>query len=79
MTYQEAINESINRTWVIGTCSEGEKCWCRTIRCVPPLLFEDGEHKEEYYVVRTGEVHKELVEYIVKLHNEKMEATNEQR
>lgn len=70
MTYQDAIEKSFTVKWNIGTCSEGERCWCRTIKPVGPILFNDGNTEEEYYVVRSGELNKETVEYLVKLHNE---------
>jgi hypothetical protein len=40
MTYQEAINKSLTLKWKVGTCSQGEECWCRTITCDPPLMYE---------------------------------------
>ena len=70
MTYQEAIDKSFTTKWKIGNCSQGEQCWCRTIKPVEPILFEDGDTEEEYYVLKGGEVHKETAEHIVKLHNE---------
>ena len=70
MTYQEAIEKSLTVKWEIGTCQQGEQCWCRTIKPVEPILFEDGDTEEEYYVVRSGELNKETVEHLVKLHNE---------
>lgn len=69
MTYQEAIEKSLTVEWKVGTCHQGEQCWCRTIEVVEPILFDDGDLSSEYYVVRGGEVHKETVEYLVKLHN----------
>ena len=70
MTYQEAIEKSFTVKWKTGTCSQGEKCWCRTVEPLEPILFEDGDTLTEYYVVRSGEMLKETAEHFVKLHNE---------
>jgi hypothetical protein len=68
MTYQEAINESLTLKWKVGTCSQGEECWCRTITCDPPLMYEEvGD--EEFYVVGSGQIMKEVAEHIVNIHN----------
>lgn len=72
MTYQEAIEKSLSVKWEIGLCSQGKDCWCRTIKPVDPILFQDGEDLQEYYVVRSGEMNKETAEHFVKLHNEKI-------
>ena len=70
MTYQEAIDKSFTVKWKVGTCSQGEQCWCRTIELAEPILFDDGNTLSEYYIVRSGEMLKETAEYFVKLHNE---------
>ncbi len=72
MTYQEAIDKSLTVKWETGMCSQGEVCWCRTVKPVDPILFQDGEDLQEYYVVRSGEMNKETAEHFVKLHNEKL-------
>ena len=71
MTYVEAIKKSLTTKWIIGTCSQGEECWCRTVKCDPPVMFKEREDsdEEEYYPIRAGEVGKETVEHIVNLHN----------
>jgi len=71
MTQQEAVNESFNRKWKLGTCGQGETCWCRTITCDPPLHIETDE-EEEYFVSPAGYMDVRLAEYIVELHNEKI-------
>jgi hypothetical protein len=71
MTQQEAVNESFNRKWKLGTCGQGEICWCRTITCDPPLHIETDE-KKEYFVSPGGYMDTRLAEYIVELHNEKI-------
>jgi hypothetical protein len=70
MTYQEAINESLTLKWKVGTCSQGEECWCRTITCVPPLMYGEVGVEEEFYVVGSGQMTNETVEHIVNIHNE---------
>jgi hypothetical protein len=71
MKYQEAIEKSFQVKWKVGTCSQGEKCWCRTIKPIEPIFYEDGGDAE-YYVVGMGELSKETAEYFVELHNEKL-------
>jgi len=77
MIYQEAIEKALTVKWKVGTCQEGEKCWCRTIEPAEPILFEDGNILSEYYIIRSGEVIKETVEHLVKLHNQYLD--NEQQ
>jgi hypothetical protein len=72
MTYKQAIEKSLTVKWKVGTCDQGEKCWCRTIKCEQPVMFKEREDDEEdeYWVVGPAELNKETVEHIVKLHNE---------
>lgn len=77
MTYQEAIEKSFTVKWEIGTCSQGEECWCRTIKPVGPIIYKDGDIDAEYYVVGSAELLKETAEYFVKLHNKNID--NEQK
>jgi hypothetical protein len=70
MNYQQAIEKSLTVEWEIGTCSQGEKCWCRTIKPVKPILFKDEDSQEEYHILVGGELNKEIVEHIVTLHNQ---------
>jgi hypothetical protein len=78
MNYQEAIEKSLTIKWKVDTCSQGEQCWCRVVRCEDPILFKesDDSDSEEYYVVRSGELNKETVEHIVKIHNEMFNTKN---
>ena len=69
MTYQEAIDKSLTVKWKVGTCGQGTQCWCRTITCDPPLMYDDGDEQYPFFVVSTGEVMAEIVEHIVELHN----------
>lgn len=70
MKFLDAREKSLSVKWVVDTCPQGEKCWCRTIRCEEPIYYEDGESEEEYYVIDGGKVDKDVVEHIVKLHND---------
>ena len=70
MDYSQAKEKSLLVEWKIGTCSQGEQCWCRTIRPVEPILFGDGDFQEEYHILVGGELSKEIVEHIVALHNQ---------
>lgn len=72
ISYSDAHATSLTRKWVIGTCSQGEDCWCRTIKPDPPIHFLDGDTTEEYYVVGMGSLDKRIVEYIVELHNKNL-------
>jgi hypothetical protein len=72
MNYQEAIDKSLTVKWKVDTCIQGEKCWCRVIKCKEPIFFkEDADSdNEEYYVVESGQLDKKTVEHIIKVHNE---------
>lgn len=70
MTYQEAIEKSFSTKWKVGTCHQGEQCWCRTIEPIEPIIYKDGDIEGSYYIVGSGELNKETAEYFVKLHNE---------
>ena len=74
LNYTEAIQESLKRKWIVGTCSQGEVCWCRTITCEEPLMYQEYKdiEPEEFSVVGQGDLGKDIVEHIVKLHNESL-------
>ena len=76
LDYGQAITESLSRKWKIDTCQQGEECWCRVIKCDPPLFFvESNRDEQEYCVIRSGELCKETVEHLVKLHNQSLSGT----
>ena len=79
MNYSEAIKKSLEVKWVVGECATGEECWCRVIKCDPPLMYTENEDsdEDEYWPVRSGELGKETVEHFVELHNKFIE--NEKR
>lgn len=43
MTYQEAIEKGFRVEWKLGTCEQGERCWCRTIEPTEPIMYKDGD------------------------------------
>ena len=65
MSYEETIQKALSVEWKVGTCSQGDECWCRIITCKSPLFYEE----DEFHVISAGGVTKEVVEHIVKLHN----------
>jgi hypothetical protein len=72
MTYEEAQELSLTVKWKTATCSEGERCWCRTIVPVVPILYSGYNYidtQDNYTVVRSGQLEKELAEHFVRLHN----------
>ena len=77
MTYEEAEELSYKTLWKIGICHTGEQCWCRTILPVEPINYIEinTDFEQEYYIIGDASVNKELAEYIVKLHNERLERT----
>ena len=76
MEFEEAEEKSLTVKWEIGTCSQGENCWCRTIKPIEPILFNDGDSQDEYWIVGSGELHKNIAEYFVELHNKNIENKN---
>jgi hypothetical protein len=81
MNYTEAIKESLKVKWVSAPCPTGEECWCRVIKCDPPLMFKENENsdEEEYRPVRAGELGKDTVEHFVELHNKHIEENDNRR
>jgi hypothetical protein len=72
MIYQEAEDKALTVKWKIGTCGEGEKCWCRTIIPVEPILYSEYQMidtESEYMIVGSGEMNKSVAERIVEDHN----------
>jgi len=74
MTYDEAEEKALNMKWVMDTCSQGEECWCRIIKPVEPVKYNNTRHGEtdwleEYWIVRPGELNKKIAERIIEDHN----------
>ena len=72
MTYEQAQKQSLEQPWRIDTCAAGEKCWCRTVRLVNPIWYNDQDREEDKldYLVDSGSVAKHVAEHIVKVHND---------
>ena len=73
MTFEEAKKLVLQVPWKIGTCNSGEKCWCRVIKPVTPIIFDEFE---EYIICSDGAISKDIAEHIVKLHNESLSKSN---
>ena len=69
LTYDEVVNKAFNKSWKIETCAMGEDCWCRMITTEEPLIFDNDE---VYFIAGSGKLSKEVAEYIVILHNERL-------
>jgi hypothetical protein len=80
-TFDEARNYSFNVRWKVETCFSGEKCWCRIVVPENPISFKEEERKneEEFQIISDGAVDKETAEYIVKIHNERIETIKQKR
>ncbi len=82
MTYGEALKKSFSSKWVVATCPQGEECWCRVIKCDPPLMYRDSLEdltEKEYKPVSSGSIGKDTVERIVELHNQDLGLRVEKR
>jgi hypothetical protein len=78
MDIEEAIKKSLETPWRLGTCSQGESCWCRVIKCEPLLMYKESEDSEyeEFWVVGPGQLQKEIAERFVFLHNQNLKSAN---
>lgn len=70
MNYTEAKNKALKTKWKIGTCNQGENCWCRMI--LPEFEIKDDDDNE-IYIATSGTLNKEFAEHIVNLHNKSLE------
>jgi hypothetical protein len=75
----KAIEYSFTIPWKIDVCHVGEECWCRLILPIEPIkythTYSTGEKTEVDYesIIPDGSVDKDTAEYIVKIHNERIE------
>ena len=69
LTYAEAKALSLTVKWKIGTCTQGEQCWCRTIE---PTEKITDQNDEEIYIVGSGCMTTDCAEHIVALHNKSL-------
>jgi hypothetical protein len=76
--YDEAHKYSLTIPWKIELCNTGESCWCRIILPTENILYKnkvgDIERVDEFdYIIPDGSIDKETAEYVVELHNRKVE------
>lgn len=76
LTYIDALKLALTKRWKVGYCSQGKICWCRSIELDQPIDFvefdpHNGEPVENVltHVAHGGELNKEVVSYLVRLHN----------
>ena len=80
MNYEEARRHSFTVPWKAIECFSGPECWCRIIVPVEPIHYNhpdmpDKQH--EYDIVDAGSLDQDTAEYIVKLHNERINKKQE--
>lgn len=76
MNYDQAKELSFLVPWKTMECFSGPECWCRIIVPVEPILYNHDESPDvqhEYVIVDAGALDEETAEYMVKLHNNKIE------
>lgn len=74
-TYQEAEKHLWEVPWRVTPCTQKD-CWCAGVGPVESIRSA-GEIEEEHYVIHSGVITKEIAEYIVNLHNEKLKNESE--
>lgn len=76
MNFEQATELSFLVPWKVAECFSGPQCWCRKIVPVEPILYtstELSDYEEEYEIVGDAAIDQKTAEYIVKLHNNKIE------
>lgn len=76
MNFEQAKELSFLVPWKTSECFSGPDCWCRIILPVEPIYYshpENPENKHEYTIVDAGALDQETAEYIVKIHNNRLE------
>ena len=80
LQFNEAKEKVFKTKWKVATCNEGEKCWCRIIEPVETIEYYNfiGDYNvdsfnENFYIVPSACMDKQIAEYIVKLHNKNLE------
>ena len=76
MNFEQAKEYSFLVPWKTMECFSGPDCWCRIILPVEPIVYshpENPENKHEYNIVDAGALDQQTAEYIVRLHNNKIE------
>ena len=76
--YDEAQQYSLNILWKLEFCNVGEKCWCRIILPTQKIeyvhKYSSGNETvcELDCIVPDGAIDKDIAEYIVDLHNKRL-------
>jgi len=76
MNFEQSRELSFLVKWKTMECFSGPDCWCRIIVPVEPIYYnhpESPDVKHEYSIVDAGSLDQETAEYIVKLHNNRLE------
>lgn len=69
LNYEEAQKLAINSKWKTKECAQKD-CWCVIVVPETPIKYKIGDGLEdEYYIISSGEVSRELGERIVNDHN----------
>lgn len=77
-TYEHAQKELFNTEWRVVPCFVGNECWCRMVEPINHPTYEvknsQGEIEIEVIdnIIGAGSINKEMADYIVGLHNEKI-------
>lgn len=71
--HKEAYDKLLTVKWKTSLCSQGEKCWCRGIDPVEPIIYSEDE---EAYVAAAGTIDKQTAEHIVMIHNKYIDNGN---
>ena len=76
MNFDQAKELSFLVLWKTMECFSGPDCWCRRVVPVDPILYnytESSDYEEEYEIVGDAAIDQKTAEYIVRLHNDKIE------
>lgn len=71
MNLEQAREYSFLVKWKVAECFSGSGCWCRRILPVGAISYNDDT--EEYEIVPDGAIDQKTAEYMVELHNNKIE------
>lgn len=73
-SYDEAEELAYNSYWKTEECGN-ENCWCALITPVDDIKYYYGEANVEFIwsFVDSGAVNKRFAEYVVKMHNDKLD------
>lgn len=56
--------------WKVVNCGAPDECWCAAIQ---PIEFLPDESGENMFIIGGGCISRELAEYIVRIHNGKVD------